>query len=71
MFRKLLPLFAFLVLFGPVVSRPTSGACNPALAKGTDWIVVPWTHGGCYYHNTKTREDTDHLPAILRQRQTL
>lgn len=71
MFRKLV-LFTFLLFFGPVIGRsPTSSACNPALAKGTDWIVVPWAHGGCYYHNTKTREDTDHMPSVLRQKQTL
>ena len=23
------------------------------------WIIVPWSHGGHYYHNTITREDKD------------
>ena len=27
-----------------------------------NWIRVPWSHGGCYYHNTKTREDRDTPP---------
>ena len=26
------------------------------------WIRVPWTTGGYYYHNTKTREDRDTPP---------
>lgn len=26
------------------------------------WIIVPWTSGGHYYHNTLTREDVDKLP---------
>lgn len=25
------------------------------------WIVVPWSHGGHYYHNTITKEDKDQL----------
>lgn len=27
-----------------------------------NWIRVPWSHGGYYYHNTKTREDRDTRP---------
>ena len=29
---------------------------------GTDWIAVPYDTGTCYFHNTKTREDTGSLP---------
>ena len=29
---------------------------------GTDWVVVPYDTGTCYFHNTKTREDTGSLP---------
>ena len=29
---------------------------------GTDWIAVPYDTGTCYFHNTKTREDTGALP---------
>ena len=29
------------------------------------WIVVPWSHGGYYYHNTLTREDRDDTPVCL------
>ena len=29
---------------------------------GTDWIAVPYDTGSCYFHNTKTREDTGSLP---------
>ena len=29
------------------------------------WIVVPWSHGGYYYHNTLTREDRDDTPLCL------
>ena len=25
------------------------------------WIIVPWSHGGHYYHNTITKEDKDQL----------
>ncbi len=30
--------------------------------RKSDWIRVPWTHGGHYYHNTVTKEDRDTLP---------
>lgn len=29
------------------------------------WIMVPWSHGGHYYHNTLTREDRDTTPSCL------
>jgi hypothetical protein len=29
------------------------------------WILVPWSSGGYYYHNTLTREDIDHHPQCL------
>ncbi len=25
------------------------------------WIIVPWSNGGHYYHNTITKEDKDQL----------
>jgi hypothetical protein len=25
------------------------------------WIIVPWSKGGHYYHNTITKEDKDQL----------
>jgi hypothetical protein len=25
------------------------------------WIIVPWSHGGHYYHNTITKEDKDEV----------
>lgn len=36
-------------------------------AEGTkketsNWIKVPWTHGGHYWHNVVTREDRDTPP---------
>ncbi len=31
------------------------------------WIVVPWSTGDCYFHNTETREDRDTLPNIRRE----
>ncbi len=61
MLKKILNLLAFLVFFGPVLATKNR-QCNPAIVKGTPWIVVPWTHGGCYYHNSETREDVDVLP---------
>tara|TARA_B100000902_G_C26586458_1_gene563714 strand:+ start:233 stop:403 length:171 start_codon:yes stop_codon:yes gene_type:complete len=30
--------------------------------KKSDWIRVPWSHGGYYWHNTVTREDRDTTP---------
>lgn len=30
--------------------------------RKSDWIRVPWTHGGHYYHNTVTKEDRDTPP---------
>ncbi len=32
------------------------------MLKNTNWIAVPWNNGNCYFHNTKTREDTDIYP---------
>jgi len=29
------------------------------------WIIVPWSHGGYYYHNTLTREDRNDTPVCL------
>ena len=29
------------------------------------WMMVPWTNGGFYFHNTLTREDQDHRPSCL------
>ena len=34
------------------------------LLKNTDWIPVPLDTGDCYFHNTKTREDTSIFPVI-------
>ena len=34
------------------------------LLKNTNWITVPLDTGDCYFHNTKTREDTDIFPII-------
>ena len=30
-----------------------------------NWFVVPWSNGGCYFHNFKTRVDLDNLPNHL------
>ena len=30
--------------------------------KKSDWIRVPWSHGGYYWHNVVTREDRDTTP---------
>jgi len=63
MLKKLLSLFAFLAFFGPTLAATQNRhACDPTIVKGTPWIVVQWTGGGCYYHNTETREDVDVLP---------
>jgi len=32
------------------------------VTKKSDWIRVPWSHGGYYWHNTVTREDRDTRP---------
>ena len=32
------------------------------IKKKSDWIMVPWSHGGHYWHNTVTREDRDTRP---------
>ena len=32
------------------------------VTKKSDWIKVPWSHGGHYWHNTVTREDRDTRP---------
>ena len=32
------------------------------VTKKNDWIRVPWSHGGYYWHNTVTREDRDTRP---------
>ena len=31
----------------------------------TNWIKVPWSNGGYYWHNTVTREDRDTPPTEL------
>jgi hypothetical protein len=30
--------------------------------KHTPWITVPWDDGSCYFHNTKTMEDSETYP---------
>jgi hypothetical protein len=30
-----------------------------------NWIKVPWSNGGYYWHNTVTREDRDTQPTDL------
>jgi len=30
--------------------------------KKSDWIRVPWSDGGYYWHNVVTREDRDTSP---------
>lgn len=28
------------------------------------WIVVNWENGGCYYHNSETKENRDTYPHL-------
>jgi len=42
------------VLFGGILN-------NTQTEIDKAWIIVPWSHGGHYYHNTITKEDKDQL----------
>jgi hypothetical protein len=54
-------LLPALVFGGRGNSRPVQKQWTQAEIDKA-WIMVPWTHGGHYYHNTLTRDDQDHPP---------
>lgn len=52
-------LCVYLMLILPVL---LSGVFNNTQTEiDKSWIIVPWSHGGHYYHNTITKEDKDEL----------
>ena len=52
-------LFVYLTLILPVLLGGILNNTQIEIDKA--WIVVPWSHGGHYYHNTITKEDKDQL----------
>ena len=75
MYRFFLFVHILLLLIGPIIGgyhcrSPTDCTitCSNYSPRqlqslsGTDWIAVPYDTGTCYFHNTKTREDTGSLP---------
>ena len=61
-------LFLSVAAAGNVVAPSTCAAdpctCREGLSD-TGWIAVPWSHGGCYFHNTITKEDRDDPPWLI------
>ena len=52
-------LCVYLMLILPAL---LGGVLNNTQAEiDKDWIIVPWSQGGHYYHNTITKEDKDQL----------
>ena len=71
MFKKVFYLFTLLLIsmFNTSFSQQQTVCTNYdqkqlVQLKKTDWIPVQWSTGNCYFHNTKTREDTDFFPKI-------
>ena len=54
---KVMAVVGFMLLS---VNAEKPGVKN--VQRKSDWIRVPWTHGGYYYHNTVTKEDRDTPP---------
>ncbi len=52
-------LCVYLTLILPVLLGGILNNTQTEIDKA--WIVVPWSHGGHYYHNTITKEDKDQL----------
>ena len=52
-------LCVYLMLILPAL---LGGVLNNTQAEiDKSWIIVPWSQGGHYYHNTITKEDKDQL----------
>ena len=68
MFKLLILLLCILYAHaGYECSSPTDCIVTCSNFKGKvpkPWIVVPWSNGSCYFHNTETREDRDSLPNL-------
>ena len=52
-------VLSLLLMFGVAIYSASPQQIDDA------WIMVPWTQGGHYYHNTLTREDQDYHPSCL------
>jgi len=52
-------LCVYLTLILPVL---LSGVLNNTQSEiDKSWIIVPWSQGGHYYHNTINKEDRDEI----------
>lgn len=60
--RKSLCLKVMAVVGFMLVSINAGKSNVKKVQRKSDWIRVPWTHGGHYYHNTVTKEDRDTPP---------
>ena len=60
--RKSFCLKVFTVLGFILLSGNAEKSTKKKVQRKSNWIRVPWSHGGCYYHNTVTKEDRDTPP---------
>ena len=54
-------LCAYLMMVVPLYIATVLNVNNTQSAIDNSWLVVPWSNGGHYYHNTITKEDRDEL----------
>ena len=54
-------LCAYLTVVLPALFATMLNVNNTQSEIDNSWLLVPWSNGGHYYHNTITKEDRDEL----------